>query len=91
MHGALTARLEKKMPIYDYRCRRCGRVHEVFVQRPDAASGRCPSCGADDLEKLLSSFNVVSEAARAGGTTCCGREERCEAPPCSADDVCRRR
>jgi putative FmdB family regulatory protein len=84
-------RLEEKMPIYDYRCRQCGQVHEVFAQKTDAAPAKCPSCGAEDLEKLLSSFNVVSDTARAGGKTCCGREERCEAPPCSADDVCRRR
>jgi hypothetical protein len=24
------------------------------------------------------------------GTTCCGRAERCETPPCSLDDTCRR-
>jgi putative FmdB family regulatory protein len=78
------------MPIYDYRCRRCGEVHEVFAQKTDAAPAKCPSCGAEDLEKLLSSFNVVSDTARAGGTTCCGREERCETPPCSTGGSCHR-
>ena len=87
----MTVCLEEKMPIYDYRCRRCGEVHEKFVQKADAALVRCPTCGAEDMEKLLSSFNVVSDTARAGGTTCCGREERCETPPCSTGDVCRRR
>jgi len=78
------------MPIYDYRCRRCGEVHEVFAQKVDAAPARCPSCGEEDLEKLLSSFNVVGERARAGGTTCCGQEERCETPPCSTEGSCYR-
>jgi len=78
------------MPIYDYRCRRCGSVHEVFTQRADAASISCPSCGADDMEKLLSSFNVMSEGTRTGGATCCGRDERCDAPPCSTGGGCRR-
>jgi putative FmdB family regulatory protein len=79
------------MPIYEYRCRRCGGVHEIFVQTPDAASARCPTCGAEDMEKLLSSFHLVSDTARSGGMTCCGREERCETPPCSSGGHCHRR
>ena len=86
----MTAGLEEKMPIYDYRCRCCGEVHEVFAQKTEATPKKCPSCGAEDMEKLLSSFNVVSDTARTGGTTCCGREERCEAPPCSTGGSCRR-
>ena len=78
------------MPIYDYRCRRCGEVHEMFVQKADAAQACCPGCGAEDMEKLLSSLNVMSDTARTGGTTCCGREERCETPPCSGGGSCGR-
>jgi putative FmdB family regulatory protein len=78
------------MPIYDYRCRHCGETHEMFVQGAENAPARCPSCGADSMEKLLSSFNVMGAGARVGGTTCCGREERCEAPPCSSDGGCHR-
>jgi putative FmdB family regulatory protein len=78
------------MPIYDYRCRHCGETHEMFIQRTEAASVLCPSCGSGEMEKLLSSFNVMSEGARSGGTTCCGREERCETPPCSFGGSCDR-
>lgn len=78
------------MPIYDYRCRQCGETHEVFVQRPDAAPMHCPSCGAVDMEKLLSSFSIASDTTRAEHTTCCGREERCQAPPCSTGGSCHR-
>lgn len=78
------------MPIYDYRCRQCGETHEVFAQRPGAAPVACPSCGSGDMEKLLSSFSIASEKTRAGHATCCGREERCEAPPCSSGEGCRR-
>jgi putative FmdB family regulatory protein len=78
------------MPIYDYRCRHCGEVYEVFVQKAESAQTRCPGCGAEDMEKLLSSFSVTSHTPRTGGTTCCGREERCETPPCSSGGSCHR-
>jgi putative FmdB family regulatory protein len=78
------------MPIYDYRCPYCGETHELFVQRADAYPVRCPNCGASDMERLLSSFNVAREGRRTGGTTCCGREERCDTPPCSSQGHCHR-
>ncbi len=78
------------MPIYDYRCRECGQVHEVFLQRADAAPERCPSCGSEDLERLLSTFNIRGDTLGTGGLTCCGSDERCDIPPCSTDGSCRR-
>ena len=44
-----------------------------------------------DLEKImsLSSF-TFSDGNRAPGTTCCGKEERCDTPPCDSGGVCRK-
>jgi putative FmdB family regulatory protein len=78
------------MPIYDYRCRQCGQVCEVFQRTLDAKPGKCPSCGSETLERLISAFSVLGSGA-GEGTTCCGRDTPCDSPPCSADDVCRRR
>lgn len=78
------------MPIYDYRCRECGRVSEVFV-RTSTGEVRCPHCGGEDMERLVSASYMIKMDAEAPGTTCCGRTERCETPPCSSGDVCRRR
>lgn len=56
------------MPLYDFRCRRCGHEFEALV-RP-AHEPACPSCGAADLERLTSgsAFSVrsggLSPAAR---------------------------
>jgi putative FmdB family regulatory protein len=46
------------MPIYEYRCRRCGHEFEALV-RGSAAPG-CPSCQSQDLERLLSAFGMSS-------------------------------
>ena len=50
------------MPIYDFKCRACGHVFEELVklgQTPD-----CPSCGARDLERLVSLPAVSTEGSR---------------------------
>ena len=41
------------MPIHDYRCRSCGAEFEALV-RASSPPPACPSCGADQLERLVS-------------------------------------
>jgi putative FmdB family regulatory protein len=78
------------MPVYDYRCRDCGKVSEIFLRSLDAQSIKCPDCGSENLEKLVSASYMIKMEASAPGLTCCGRTERCETPPCSSGGVCRR-
>lgn len=33
------------MPIFEYSCRSCDRLHEVIVLPPERAPSRCPDCG----------------------------------------------
>jgi putative FmdB family regulatory protein len=76
------------MPIYEYRCTGCGRRVEVLV-RSEAASPQCPECGALLVDKLFSVPHVLSgQTQRPAGHTCCGQEERCDSPPCSAGGGC---
>jgi putative FmdB family regulatory protein len=78
------------MPIYEYLCRNCGERVEVLV-RSDSGVPSCPQCGSSLSEKLFSVPNVISRWGQpSGGGTCCGREERCAAPPCSTGEACRR-
>jgi len=79
------------MPIYDYRCKECGRVSEVFLRSLEGEAIKCPHCGGESLEKLPSAFHTMKMSGGGGDTTCCGRDSRCDTPPCSTDDVCRRR
>jgi putative FmdB family regulatory protein len=80
------------MPIYEYRCRACGAVTEVLTRssrRDEPIS--CGACGGIDLEKLPSAPAAVSSGSSAPkGRTCCGKNERCDAPPCSSGGSCRR-
>ncbi|HEY79245.1 MAG TPA: zinc ribbon domain-containing protein [Dehalococcoidia bacterium] len=78
------------MPIYDFRCLECGKVSEVFVRGSEHVP-RCPDCGSVNLKRLMSSSYAIRMGSQAADTTCCGRTERCDAPPCSTGDTCRRR
>jgi len=77
------------MPIFDYRCNQCGRNTEILDRGVKESAYCCPYCGSSNLEKLVSVASVVVKSeARASGHTCCGREERCQTPPCSTDQGC---
>jgi putative FmdB family regulatory protein len=80
------------MPVYEFRCRECTKVSEFLL--PSFSDNRtltCPGCGSQNLERLISAPRLLRGGANAPGTTCCGRAERCETPPCSTDEGCRRR
>ncbi len=54
------------MPIYEYRCRDCGRVSSFLLLRADEPfTPRCRHCRGSSLERLLSRVNVrLSEETR---------------------------
>ena len=79
------------MPIYEYKCLDCGEVSEIFLRNSNSEIAKCPFCGSGNLERLLSASYAIKMNAPTPGTTCCGRTERCEAPPCSTEGTCRRK
>jgi putative FmdB family regulatory protein len=50
------------MPLYEYQCRACGHRFEALIRGSEKAA--CPSCQAQDPERLLSMFAVSSESTR---------------------------
>ncbi len=45
------------MPIYEYKCRKCGRLTSVFQKTIDSApDARCRACGSKRLERAVSGF-----------------------------------
>jgi len=79
------------MPIYDFRCKECGKVSEFLVANfSDGKTLACPDCGSLNMERLISAPKLLKDRANTPGTTCCGRTERCETPPCSTGGQCQR-
>ncbi len=52
------------MPIYEYRCEKCGRQFERIRRAQDAdAEIECPFCESEDVERVLSSFATTGSCA----------------------------
>jgi putative FmdB family regulatory protein len=68
------------MPIYEYRCRGCGKDFEKYLARTSAAVA-CPMCDSADVMRKLSVFGMKSDgalvpsgaaSAMSSGGGCCG-------------------
>jgi len=64
------------MPIYEYRCRKCGKLFEKIQKVSEGgASLKCPYCGGKKPEKVFSRFSSSkgwessSSCSPAGGST----------------------
>lgn len=55
------------MPIFEFRCSACGDEFEVLVLNSSPVS-ECPSCGSQDVEKLMSISSVSSDQTRSRAT-----------------------
>lgn len=54
------------MPIYEFKCSRCGHVFEFLHLSRDEEYARCPVCGEVKTEKLLSTFSSFSSSQSQG-------------------------
>ncbi len=55
------------MPIYEYKCRKCGNIFErICFAGDDEKDIGCPTCEERDVERLLSCFSSVSSGSGAG-------------------------
>ncbi len=76
------------MPIYEYRCRSCGRSFDHLHRRLAEPAPACPFCGRRRVEKQFSPFaptkgqgGELGEPVCKGGGSCSGR--------CPAAEFCR--
>lgn len=51
------------MPIYEYKCQKCGNEFEALVRKSDEPA--CPSCKSTELERQISKPVVKSESTKA--------------------------
>jgi putative FmdB family regulatory protein len=60
------------MPIFEYRCNKCGHRMEFLERGKTKAKHICENCGSSDLGKLLSGFSVgKGEKSSSGGSETC--------------------
>ncbi|RPF42976.1 putative FmdB family regulatory protein [Thermodesulfitimonas autotrophica] len=73
------------MPIYEFRCPRCGHRFERLCQLGETGANlSCPACNSPKPERLLSSF--ATRGVEGGkGSSCTS----CKATSCSSCSSCR--
>ncbi len=52
------------MPIYEFKCKKCGNVFEYLQFKSDDINAPCPACGDNNGEKLLSTFSSISSSGQ---------------------------
>jgi putative FmdB family regulatory protein len=75
------------MPLYEYRCTKCGERTEVLQHLSDAPLAECPRCGGA-LEKVISASALqfkgsgwyVTDYAKRDGNGATGTSEKSAAP-----------
>ncbi|MFW5775101.1 MAG: FmdB family zinc ribbon protein [Chitinivibrionales bacterium] len=66
------------MPIYEYRCKKCGNSFEELVARDPGKPLPCPSCKSEETEKLMSAVGGISMGSSSAGAGC-GAADSCAA------------
>lgn len=42
------------MPTYEYECKKCGHLFEILQSIKDSPLRKCPACGKNALQKVIS-------------------------------------
>jgi len=50
------------MPMFEYKCRKCGHVTEFLEERDSKSEHRCEACTSPETVKMLSTFGVRVKA-----------------------------
>jgi putative FmdB family regulatory protein len=58
------------MPIFEYTCKKCGKVFEKLVLGRNGDEILCPKCGSKKTEQVFSTFATSSAAPRSSGASC---------------------
>ena len=56
------------MPIYEYKCRQCGKVFDHLARTLSDQAEKCPECGAPNPVKQFSTFST--REGTSGSTSC---------------------
>ena len=52
------------MPIYEFKCKKCGNLYETLCFRSNGEDkGPCPACGGNESKKQLSIFSSAGSGS----------------------------
>ncbi len=66
---------EKKMPIFEYRCNKCGNIFEELLLGERNRTFPCPRCGNEQTEKIVSVIGGITSGRKSAASPC---ESKCK-------------
>ena len=73
------------MPIYEFRCAKCGNIQEVIVSRSDDVEMKCQACESEILERVLSRVSYIMGSDK--GATPKVSTKTCGSNTCGTIDI----
>ncbi len=72
------------MPLYEFRCLKCNDIFEILVlSGGDDVEMRCPHCGAEKFERVISSANFAMGSGKGEQTKPQVQSRQCSSGTCS--------
>lgn len=63
------------MPIFEFRCAKCGKLFEkLFRDSDEKVEIKCPDCGSDLVERVISKTNYAMGSGKSKQTTLTKRQ-----------------
>ncbi len=77
------------MPIYEFKCLKCQNLFELLIlNQNDDEEMRCPKCGAQDFERIMSTTNHAMGSSMSGGNAQPSARTRvCSSGSCTTIDL----
>jgi putative FmdB family regulatory protein len=72
------------MPLFEFRCLKCNDLFEfLMVGKEDEMEMRCPHCGAENFERVISSTNFAMGSGKGQATKSSVESRQCGSGTCS--------
>ena len=72
------------MPLFEFRCLKCNDLFEILVVgKKDSVEMKCPHCGAEDFERVMSSTNFAVGSGKGQATKPSMQSRQCGGGSCS--------
>ncbi|MFH1985103.1 MAG: zinc ribbon domain-containing protein [Pseudomonadota bacterium] len=71
------------MPIFEFRCLSCQELFEILqMGSSDSVETKCPKCGAETFERVMSSTNFAMGAGGGGKPAVAAQSRQCGGGSC---------
>lgn len=76
------------MPIYEFKCLKCTELFElILMNKNEEAQLKCPKCGSEDFERVISTTNHSMGAGSDDKTSVSSQTRSCSSGSCTNYDI----